>query len=189
MNYMVQIKNIWKFSKTLVNILLIKVLNFQGRISINGRSVIPFGTIASVEKNSFLSIQKHVNVRKGCKISVHEEGQLKIEEGVSFNYNCIITAYNKILIGEGTIIGSNVCIYDHDHEFGKGVNIHEGKYKMDSVIIGKNVWIGANTVLLRGTNIGDNCVIAAGSIVKGEMESNTLLIQKRKNEYKKIEEI
>ena len=49
------------------------------------------------------------------------------------------------------------------------------------VIIGKNVWIGANTVILRNTRIGDNAVIAAGSIVKGEVPANSVFVDKREH--------
>lgn len=45
--------------------------------------------------------------------------------------------------------------------------------------IGKNVWIGAGCIILKGTTIGDNCVIAAGSIVTGNVESNNIYVQKK----------
>jgi len=51
-------------------------------------------------------------------------------------------------------------------------------------VIGDNVWIGAGCIILRGTVIGDNCVIGAGSVIKGKIESNTLITQRR-NEYKR----
>lgn len=43
------------------------------------------------------------------------------------------------------------------------------------------MWIGANTVILRGTVIGDNCVIAAWSIVSGTIPRGTLFVQKRES--------
>ena len=49
------------------------------------------------------------------------------------------------------------------------------------IIIGRNVWIGANTVILRGTTIGDNAVIAAGSVLKGDVAPNTVFLNKREN--------
>lgn len=57
---------------------------------------------------------------------------------------------------------------------------------MDDVVIGDNVWIGANSVILRGSRIGDNAVIAAGTIVKGTVESNTLVYDKRVKMERKI---
>ena len=59
--------------------------------------------------------------------------------------------------------------------------------KTSPVVIGKNVWIGANTTILAGTHIGDNCVIAAGSVIKGDIEKSKLVIQKRSTEIRTIE--
>ena len=56
-----------------------------------------------------------------------------------------------------------------------------GGYKASPVSIGNNVWVGANSVILRGVEIGDNCVIAAGTIVtKGNYPADTLIINDRK---------
>ena len=52
-------------------------------------------------------------------------------------------------------------------------------FKTSPVIIGNNVWIGANTVILRGTEIGDNCVIGAGCVIKGKYGANSVIVQKR----------
>lgn len=52
------------------------------------------------------------------------------------------------------------------------------------VKIGNNVWIGANTIILRGTEIGDNYVIGAGCVVKGKYNKGSVIIQKRKEEIR-----
>lgn len=57
------------------------------------------------------------------------------------------------------------------------------------VRLGKNCWIGANTVILRGTTIGDNCVIGAGCIVTGDIPSNSVYIQKRSTEINECGEL
>lgn len=56
--------------------------------------------------------------------------------------------------------------------------------KLRQLKLGKNCWIGANTVILRGTTIGDNCVIGAGSVLKGEYPARTILLQKREQEIR-----
>ena len=47
------------------------------------------------------------------------------------------------------------------------------------IIIGNDCWIGANTVILRGTKIGDNCVVGAGCVLKGVFPTNSVIVQKR----------
>ena len=49
------------------------------------------------------------------------------------------------------------------------------------MIIGDNVWIGANTVILRGSIIDNGCVIGAGSVIKGEYPPDSVVIQKRED--------
>lgn len=101
-------------------------------------------------------------------------GQLEIGNGCSFNRNDIIIARKNTRIGKGTLLGPNVCIYDHDHAFGtEGIIKDEMTY--GAISIGNNVWIGAGTIILKNTTIGDNCVIGAGCVVSGEIPACSLV--------------
>ena len=53
--------------------------------------------------------------------------------------------------------------------------------------IGKNVWIGANVTILKDSVIGDNCVVGAGSVVKGKYRENTVIAGNPAVEKKVIE--
>ena len=99
-----------------------------------------------------------------------------IGEHCFFNVGCSVTCIESVTIGNGCTFGNNVVIVDHDHDFR---NENRGCFVASPVSIGKNVWIGANTVILRGTKIGDNCVIGAGSVVKGDIPANSIVVQKR----------
>jgi len=87
-----------------------------------------------------------------------------------------ITARSRsIQIGNGTIIGPNVIITDSDfHALWPPDNrtCNPALENDKDVFIGKNVWIGMNSVILKGANIGDNSIIGAGSIVTGSIPSN-----------------
>ena len=78
-------------------------------------------------------------------------------------------------------------IFDHDHKIKNGRVLHND-YELDEIIIGENVWIGAGSIILRGSKIGDNSIIAAQSVVKGEIPSNTIYIQSRNLNLKDINE-
>lgn len=130
-------------------------------------------------KHSKISIGKFVFIRKNASIRIDFEGELNIEEKVFINDNCNINCVNRISIGRNTKIAPNVCINDHDHNY---KNITDTHLMKGEVIIGKDVWIGSNVVILRNTNIGDHAVIAAGSVVKGNVPAHTLFVNKRENE-------
>jgi acetyltransferase-like isoleucine patch superfamily enzyme len=141
--------------------------------------VSPFTEI-EIDKKARLSLGKMVRIRSGSRVIVRNGAQVKIGENTSLNHGCMVISHEKISIGKGVQFGPNVLIYDHDHDFRAENGLKELKYKTSPVEIGNNVWIGANVVILRETKIGDNCVIGAGSVIKGEYAANMVIMQKRK---------
>lgn len=126
-----------------------------------------------------------INFRKGVLIearticSVSNKGKLQLGKMVGINCNSMIMCHEWISIGDNTIMGPNVLIYDHDHVFSSRVGVKRNEYKTSPVFIGKNCWIGAGTIILRGTTLGDNCLVAAGSVISGNYPSGSIIIQKR----------
>lgn len=144
------------------------------------------GTQVEIDNKAKLILQGKINIRRNCTLSIRDEGTLELGERVFMNEGCKIISRNSIKIGDDVQLGQNVMIFDHDHEFKSKEGIKNGKFVCSDVVIGNNVWIGANTIILRGTEIGDNCVIAAGSVIKGQYLNNTLVIQTRQDNIKKI---
>ncbi|MFI3620605.1 acyltransferase [Vagococcus fluvialis] len=152
----------------------------KGRINLSMISLISIGASMNSEKGN-INIKEKVRIEPNTLIKA-TNGNLLIEKNVFINRNCMVISHQSIIIGEGTTIGPNTCIYDHDHDFLKSNN----KYIKEAVNIGKNVWIGANVIILKGVNIGDNSVIAAGSIVTENVDSDTLFYQKRFSTKKRL---
>lgn len=148
---------------------------------------VSLGTEFSIDKGSRIAIGDMFNMRGTARIRVRNQGELVIGNNVSLNINNMIACHSRIVIGDDVQFSPNVQIYDHDHDFYVEGGVKAGKYKVAPVKIGNNVWIGANTVILRGTEIGDNCVVGAGSVIKGTYSDNTLIIQKREEVEKRIE--
>ena len=80
------------------------------------------------------------------------------------NYNCTILDNGKVTLGDNCMLAPNVSIYTAGHALYPDSRNLGYEYGID-VTIGNNVWIGGNTVILPGINIGDNVVIGAGSVV------------------------
>lgn len=139
----------------------------------------------SKSKNAKLEVGKKFRARYNVEINVRDRASVKIGHDVFMNSGCIITAREKVVIGDNTIFGPNVVVYDNDHLIRDG-KVIDNDFVTEPVIIGSNVWIGAGAIILKGSHIGDNCVIAAGSVVKGKIESNNLVIQKRNTTLKPI---
>jgi len=81
--------------------------------------------------------------------------------------------YGTVSIGDDVAIGPGTKVIAHSNHYLPGRKVTEERITAD-VVIGNNIFIGANCVILPGTVIRDNVVVGAGSIVKGELESNTI---------------
>lgn len=85
------------------------------------------------------------------------------------------TSLQHIFIGDSTQITAGVIILAHDYSYSVLGNIYgELPRQQKDTIIGKNVFIGMNSIILMGSNIGDNVIIGAGSVVSGHIPSNTV---------------
>ncbi len=116
------------------------------------------------------------NQNRGNLYLVSDGGRIEVGDHCFFNTGSCVTAVESIRIGNNNKFGNNLVIVDHDHNF-KDENGPE--FISTPVKIGDNNWIGANVTILRGTNIGNNCVIGAGSVVKGDISDGSKIIQKR----------
>lgn len=90
-----------------------------------------------------------------------------------------VVATCSITIGDGALLGADCMIIDTDFH---PVDHTERRYaarpvsgEEDAVRIGTNVFIGARATVLRGVDLGDNCVVAAGSIVTRSFPANSVI--------------
>ena len=133
----------------------------------------------TLEYGGELRIGKRFKMRDGAKIRVRKGGKCIIGNNTSVNSFNMIACHESIIIGDNCQLSPNVQIYDHDHDYKYVGGITAMKYKTSPVKIGNNVWIGANTIILRGTEIGDNCVVGGGCVLNGCYEDNSVIVQKR----------
>lgn len=146
-------------------------------------------TEITLDSKAELRIGNDFKMRDGAKIRVRKGGKCIIGNNSSVNSNNMIVCHERIEIGNNVQLSPNVQIYDHDHDFRAKGGVKAGEFKTTPVRIGNNVWIGANTVILRGTEIGDNCVIGAGSVIKGFFPAGSVIVQKRITEILERESI
>ncbi|MGG0307051.1 acyltransferase [Priestia megaterium] len=83
-----------------------------------------------------------------------------INSSVGATPGCYIQGLGTIRIGDYTIIGPNVGIISANHSL-KDYRLH----KLDKVIIGNYCWVGMNSVILPGVELGDHTIVGAGSVV------------------------
>lgn len=93
---------------------------------------------------------------------------------MSTNNNLFLCSRKLIKIGDKTLIGRDVVIMDHN---GHGIKINERNLPGTArgIEIKNNVWLGSNVVILPGTTIGENTIVGANSVVKGEIPANVIV--------------
>lgn len=105
---------------------------------------------------------------------VGNEAELHIAENVFMNNYCSINCLEKIEIGENTLFGEAVKLYDHNHQYSSEKVEHQ-EFTTSPIKIGKNCWLGSNVTVLKGVTIGDNCIIGANVLVHKNVASGSVL--------------
>lgn len=105
--------------------------------------------------------------------TLRENAIIKIGDNCGIS-GASICAIGNIQIGNNVLIGANSLITDYDWH-----NVHPDQRKMvcntwKPVIIEDNVWLGINTVVLKGVTIGKNSVIGANSLVNKDIPDNVI---------------
>lgn len=112
------------------------------------------------------------------------EAIIEIGDNVGIS-GATIYARKGIYIGENTCIGGNCKILDNDfhpidmEERNRLLqDVHGGDSDMITsreIYIGKNCFLGCNSIILKGTVLGDGCVVGAGAVVAGKFEDNCVI--------------
>ena len=164
----------------LIKTLFLKILHPHCFSGVQLAQISPFTEI-TLERGAVLKIGKKFKMRDGAKIRVRKGAELVIGDNVSLSSFSVITCRHSIFIGNDVEFSPNIQLYDHDHDFRDKNGLRSNKFIKSKIKIGNNVWIGANSIILRGSCIGDNSVVAAGSVIKGDIPPNSVVVQKKTN--------
>jgi acetyltransferase-like isoleucine patch superfamily enzyme len=96
----------------------------------------------------------------------------KIGKNVFINFDCVFLDLGGITIEDGVLIAPKVSLLSEGHPIEP-----ENRQALvpKAIHIKKNAWIGANATILRGVTIGENAIVAAGSVVSKDVPDNTIV--------------
>lgn len=108
---------------------------------------------------------KNIKIGKGCIFYSPNKTSIDVERG------------HMLTIGDYVKIASGVKILTHDYSRSVLCNMEEygDVGEAGKTIIGNNLFIGIDAIILMGTTIGDNSIIGAGSVVSGEFPANVVV--------------
>ena len=108
----------------------------------------------------------HIGRRAWIQCVDNNSGRILIKKGTSIGRDVVISSADNITIGQHCLISYRVSILDHEHKFELGkspVGTEIGS--IDEIEIGDRCFIGSNVTILKGVILGDDCIVAANSVL------------------------
>lgn len=125
-------------------------------------------------------------VGKGCVVDRNtwlvNGSNIRLGDNVKVStYSALIAGFDAtITIGSYSLLGPGVFVVAANHGIADmGIPIRDQPWKEKPVVIGEDVWIGANAVILPGTSVGAGAVVGAGSVVSGNIPAGAIVYHDR----------
>jgi acetyltransferase-like isoleucine patch superfamily enzyme len=137
---------------------------------------------AYVSRKAEVEIADTTEWGRGCLIGsftkVKISGRFVMGSRVSIATSCFIgVGRGGLTIGDDVLISPNCSILTSNYNFDRlDIPLQEQGTNSKGVRIGNRVWIGSNSVVLDGADIGDNVIVSAGSVVTGAVRANSVVL-------------
>ena len=174
---------------------ILKYMLLSNSKKIIGKAI--YNQPAQLSGNGIIMFGENVNI--GINISPYfyngccyidarnKESVIEMGDDIWINNNCIIISEGAgIKIGNKTLLGLNVEIIDSDFHDLNPLKRFGGKINMAKIVIEENVFIGNNVKILKGVTIGENSIIANGSVVTKSISKNTIVGGNPAKEIRKL---
>ncbi|WP_051664001.1 acyltransferase [Dyadobacter crusticola] len=102
------------------------------------------------------------------------ERAIVIHDQVFIGKDCEFNVSRGIQIGKFSNIASGCKFIDHDHGIELGTRIGPQPSVMGAIVLGEDVWLGCNVIVLKGVHIGNGAVVAAGAVVTKSIPDNEI---------------
>lgn len=134
-----------------------------------------------IRNKKYISIGSHVIIFEGSRIECYDNyinnyaPSLEIGDNVIIGYNFQCLVASKCVIGRDTLMASNILISTENHGTDPSIKYSDQPLITKDVHIGNNCWIGEKVIILPGVKLGDNVIVAAGSVVTKSFDSNLII--------------
>jgi maltose O-acetyltransferase len=154
---------------------LLKV-KFNKNINSNTIVILQKNVKLIIEEGGEIVFGKNVVIKENTTLYAKKNAKITFGDNTSTGHHTEISANISVEIGSEVIMGAYTYITDSNHDY-RNSNLPIRKQGMlaESTVVGNNVWIGRNTMLLKGSKIGKNSVVAGGSVVTKKYNGNIIL--------------
>ena len=146
----------------------------RGRFTSCGKLLRTEKGVRIIKKDCDIALGDRVLLHRNVKLSGYgtsdAKASLKLGNRVYVGDRTEIHAGKSVSIGDGTVIAWDCCIMDRDYH-----KLESDSEVFKPVSIGSHVWIGCHALILKGVNIGDGAVVAAGAVVTKDVPAGALV--------------
>lgn len=115
---------------------------------------------------------QHTFIEPGVQVDYGT--QIRLADRVYLNFGCVLLDSAWIEIGEGSLLGPGVNLYTVTHPL-SAARRAQGEEYASPITLGRNVWVGGQSIILPGVTVGDHAVIAAGSVIRDPVPARVLV--------------
>lgn len=119
-------------------------------------------------------LKKHgVNFKLASQAMIFNPNGLEVGNHVYIGFNSYI-GQGEVILNDEVLIGNFVSLTASNH-LRKNDSYRFGGFEAKTIVVGKGTWIGANSCILAGVNIGKGCLVAAGAVVNKSFSDNLII--------------
>ena len=124
----------------------------------------------------------HIHAEKGIRIhataSIRYAHNVYVGRNSHINHNCCVWAGEraKVVLGDDVLMGPGVCLFAVNHGIAKGRPMMWQERTEADILIGDDVWLGANSVVTAGTRIANGVIVAAGAVVTKDVTEENVIV-------------
>jgi len=156
--------------------------------------IISFGDSVFIDRRAKFSshCKNAIKIGNNCiifgNLSCEDEGRIEIGNNTSIRHNVSIRSVKSVKIGNNVIFASHIVVTDNNNHpvnpedrkkmisSGWSTKFWKWKYSESKpVVIEDNVWIGQNSFIMKGVRIGENSIVATGSVVVKDVPANSIV--------------
>ncbi len=143
---------------------------------IKGHDAITLGIGCKIHADASVDASRSPGVRFGDTVTLNRyayvqggNGGVRLGNRVEINNFSIVNGTGGVDIGDDTLIGPGVRMISYQHRYAGDATIRSQPVDARPIRVGRDVWIGANAVILAGVTIGNGAVVAAGAVVRNDV--------------------
>jgi acetyltransferase-like isoleucine patch superfamily enzyme len=135
-----------------------------------GLTAEPDVRIVRLDPRTSVRIGDGVLLAHGVRLHLRAPGaRIEIGAGSFVNHRSELVAHERVSIGRGCLLAWDVLLLDSDS------HSVDGRPHTAPVVLGDRVWVGCRATVLKGVTVGDGAVVAAGSVVVGDVPPRALV--------------